>query len=90
MFKKPQIKFYIKVYIHDSYVNTLDFGICSSPVIFGSLLHPIKITCNPNFSDFTISIKFVPVKEIIPSEEGQKEICSRDLNSGVFFKSSAF
>lgn len=71
--QEQQIKFYIKVYIYDSYVITLVFWICSSLVIFGSLLHSIKVTCNPNLSDFTISIKFIPGKEIIPSEEGDKK-----------------
>lgn len=71
--QEQQIKFYIKAYIHHSYVTTLVFWICSSPVVFGSLLHSIKITCNLNFSHFTFSIKFVPGKEIIPSEEGDKK-----------------
>lgn len=71
--QEQQIKFYIKAYIHHSYVTTLVFWICSSPVVFGSLLHSIKITCNLNFSHFTFSIKFVPGKEIISSEEGDKK-----------------
>lgn len=71
--QEQQIKFYIKAYIHHSYVTTLVFWICSSPVVFGSSFHSIKITCNLNFSHFTFSIKFVPGKEIIPSEEGDKK-----------------